>query len=804
VGMVARAPLLDPGNGVMETPGGKSGATARDCGLECPKRRTPPHMEPGERERKLDGQKWPPVREGKGDGATTIAPSSKRLNPNRVAVGQAARSTAVGASYGATLMEDATFTAVNEMEARAQLWCRDEKAFRGGQLREQAWFWEEVLLPASGLAQRQQDAILRWVTTGVTAAEFLRHFKGVFGGKDYDSAAPPKFIRKNHPMKSEVERQFTDSEVARWVRYGAAREVKEQPHCCLPLGVAHGKKLRLIWDGRMVNCWTPSPSMTYENLRSFQRGIEENAWMFSLDHKMGYQHVPLAEDAQNYFGFRWRGRFYQFMVLPFGWAPACYVYDTLSGVVAAWIRQMGIHCIKYLDDFGFALSAGAHVTTRRRTMWKVWAIFYFAGYTLARDKSMMEADRVMSLLGFGLDSVRQCYFVPEKKLSDMLDLVRDVTAKGRCGVSVLALQSLVGKAQSMSLAVPPISIFLRSSYAALSRASKSDQLTVRLDEETILDLQALENLKDWQRLSLWPAEQHIRLDLGKTVRMETDASMTGWGAVMYKGTEFRTADGVFASMFEETPIHIKEMWAAQRALLAFAEQLRGYCIDLYTDNTVVQHTLLRGSSKVPELQAFAKELLQYQLQNNVIVRVYRVTTAENFVADALSRQRWIQSFEEDEKLDRNDHMLTLQYFETVQKHYGHSFTIDACAHARNARVRRYVARYQCLDPNCVAVNALAYTFPMISGVREQVYCNPPWSLITPLWRHFRLCRLRGVMVVPRFPQEQWFGLIQSEAVAVWVVAVKGDLDVFRQPSLDYKASLGPVPWDILACAFDFD
>jgi hypothetical protein len=60
------------------------------------------------------------------------------------------------------------------------------------------------------------------------------------------------------------------------------------------------------------------------------------------------------------------------------------------------------------------------------------------------------------------------------------------------------------------------------------------------------------------------------------------------------------------------------------------------------------------------------------------------------------------------------------------------------------------------------------------------------------------------MVVPRFPQEQWFGLIQSEAVAVWVVAVKGDLDVFRQPSLDYKASLGPVPWDILACAFDFD
>jgi hypothetical protein len=47
--------------------------------------------------------------------------------------------------------------------------------------------------------------------------------------------------------------------------------------------------------------------MEYECLRLFQKGIEAGAWMFSLDHKAGYQLVPLAEDSKQYFGFRWGG-----------------------------------------------------------------------------------------------------------------------------------------------------------------------------------------------------------------------------------------------------------------------------------------------------------------------------------------------------------------------------------------------------------------------------------------------------------------------------------------------------------------
>jgi hypothetical protein len=278
-------------------------------------------------------------------------------------------------------------------------------------------------------------------------------------------------------------------------------------------------------------------------------------------------------------------------------------------VIASYLRQLGIHCIKYLDDFGFALPARASPGEHQKAMWRVWAVFYFAGYTMARDKSMVTASTSMTLLGFGLDSVKQCYFVPEKKLADLLEMVHVVVKRNGSRVSVPTLQSLVGKAQSMALAVPPISIFLRSSYAALSEAARTDAVWVTLSSEAAADLEAFEDLRSWQRLSLWPAEQHIRLDLGSVVRLETDASMTGWGAVLYKDTDFRTAEGLFGDEFEGIPIHIKEMWAAEGALESFASEVEGYCIDLYTDNTVVQHALLRGSSRVPELQAFAKRCL---------------------------------------------------------------------------------------------------------------------------------------------------------------------------------------------------
>ena len=304
----------------------------------------------------------------------------------------------------------------------------------------------------------------------------------------------------------------------------------------------------------------------------------------------------------------------------------------------------------------------------------------------------------------------------------------------------------------------------------------------------------LRGLRGWEGLSRWPSERHLR------IRMDTDASSTGWGAILYRLADSSVASGVFTAKQMPLRIHIKEMLAVREGLDALGDDVRDCFMDIYTDNTVGEATLVRGSGRVPELQAFAEELLRFQLRRNIIIKVHCVTTGDNVAADELSRGTFGVA---SRKYDRNDHRLSPRHFRLLQSWYSLPFTIDACASARNAQLQRYIAREPEGHPGCVAANVLAYPFPRVGGVREFVYCNPPWPIISAVWRHFKLSHVRGVLIVPDYPQEQWYTPLMRDAVSVRKLASVGDIDVFRQPSTSYLFSVGPVRWNVLAVQFDF-
>ena len=208
--------------------------------------------------------------------------------------------------------------------------------------------------------------------------------------------------------------------------------------------------------------------MEYKSLRQFQHGLDVDDLLFSLDHKAGYHHVPLTPKSYKYVGFYWRSRYYTFKVLPFGWAPACYVYQTLSSVVAAYLRRLAIHTIVYLDDFGCALKAILDILRQYLYVWATLAVMYLAGYFVAVPKSALTPATVLRLLGFGIDTHNQRFFIPNDKMAAILTLLR--TAQTAPSLPLEAVQSLTGKLQSLSLAVPPVSIFLRALHAAIAAA----------------------------------------------------------------------------------------------------------------------------------------------------------------------------------------------------------------------------------------------------------------------------------------------------------------------------------------------
>jgi len=178
-------------------------------------------------------------------------------------------------------------------------------------------------------------------------------------------------------------------------------------------------------------------------------------------------------------------------------------------------------------------------------------------YTVSLSKSRLSPAQQLILLGFGIDTVLQQYFVPEEKLRRILAVLADILHRLRTArVAVAELQSVVGKLQALLLAVPCVGTFLVAAHRALSAADRA----VVLPSEVLHDFRDLLLLRRWTRLSKW------RLELHTALRMETDASGHGWGAILYAGGTPLTAAGLFNQDEAALNILVKEALAVTKAI----------------------------------------------------------------------------------------------------------------------------------------------------------------------------------------------------------------------------------------------
>lgn len=673
---------------------------------------------------------------------------------------------------------------------------RDDSRFRAGCIHAAFPFWKNYILPVAKLPAELHSRASGWLRDAVHVPDFFRPFSGTFGGRTYRAETPLPYRGRNHPVEPE-HRPFVKGTLVEYLASGAIVEVAAPPFICMPIGVATNSsgKPRLILDARYLNLWTPSPDMKYESLRGFQQGIEKGDYLISVDHKSGYHHIRVTAESRQYLGFSWEGRFYVFCVLPFGWAPACHIYNTISTAFAAFVRAMGVHCIVYLDDFGFVVKRDWSAAQRHAFTAAMCLAFYLAGYFVSRTKSNFLPATSLLLLGFGIDTVRQQFFVPQKKMDAIFALIDAVTSSAV--TTMRLLESLCGKIQSLSLAVPPVSLFLRSTYDALANAGDAPGLdgpAVDVTDGMRVDLRALYALRRWEGLSRWKPERHVKL--------YTDACDEGWGAVLpIDGVEYRTR-GQFPKHQLQLHINVKEFLAVSYTLKRIGHRIPAPCyLDLYVDNTSVQYAALRGSSPDELARALSRELLDWQLQRDITIRFHRVASADN-PADEESRIPKAWKRPPTQPIERGDHRLAPSYFALLQARFPR-FTVDACAYPANTQCRRFIAREWWKHPGCIAADVLSYTFPDYDGAPEYIYCNPPWAIIAPLWKHFREQRCRGVLLFPWLPSQPWFGSVMCASQRVGILARAGERNVFLQPSRGYAASVGPIRWDLGYAEFDF-
>ena len=123
----------------------------------------------------------------------------------------------------------------------------------------------------------------------------------------------------------------------------------------------------------------------------------------------------------------------------------------------------------------------------------------------------------------------------------------------------------------------------------------------------------------------------------------SDPSSPAWGGIMYAVKPLFMAGGVFPLSWLSKHINQKEMDALHHRLLKFCDRrpdsLRRAQVSIDVDNEAVVGAFNRGRAKTRDAHDFLIQLFNLQISHEFTLSPKWIPTAENGVADAISRPR---------------------------------------------------------------------------------------------------------------------------------------------------------------------
>ena len=81
------------------------------------------------------------------------------------------------------------------------------------------------------------------------------------------------------------------------------------------------------------------------------RVVARGEWFTTVDLRDAYFHVPIAPRHQHFLRFAFRGRHFQFRVLPFGLSLSPRVFTRVVAAALAPLQKQGMKVLPYLDDW---------------------------------------------------------------------------------------------------------------------------------------------------------------------------------------------------------------------------------------------------------------------------------------------------------------------------------------------------------------------------------------------------------------------------------------------------------------------
>ena len=309
--------------------------------------------------------------------------------------------------------------------------------------------------------------------------------------------------------------------------------------------------------------------------------------------------------------------------LPMGLTSSCYIAQRVSSMITYIMQQRGYSSVNYIDDLG-----GAETPIKAMQAFnELGKILKEIGILESEAKATPPATS-MVFLGIKLDSINQTVSIDCERVQQIKDLTCQWMTKKT--TSVKELQSLIGVLSFAASCVREGRLFFSRLLGLLKSFGTKKHIAV--SDEAKKDI-AWWNcfVQDYNGISVIPNNNWSAPDKV----LSTDSCLSGGGAVSqnnfihFELPAFVVEEGKYINQFE--------MYVVLIAIRTWKNYLTNQNILVYCDNQTTVTALQSGRVSCPFMQKCLREIRFHSAKLNFRVRAVYLTSADNRLADSLSR-----------------------------------------------------------------------------------------------------------------------------------------------------------------------
>ena len=153
----------------------------------------------------------------------------------------------------------------------------------------------------------------------------------------------------------------------------------------------------MILNLKALNKFVDYHHFKMDTFRTALKLIRPGCLMASVDLKVAYYSIPIAEEDRKLLMFQWKGKYYQFTYLPNGLSSAPRIFTKILKPVYARLRSIGHTCMGHIDD---SLLVGQSFSSCHRDIADTVTLFTYLGFTIHPVKSVLQPQQKIDFRGF--------------------------------------------------------------------------------------------------------------------------------------------------------------------------------------------------------------------------------------------------------------------------------------------------------------------------------------------------------------------------------------------------------------------